>query len=220
MLTLAVDEFETYQWSIYETSQEITINGSGIYSVTVTDQNSCSNAATFEVFEISTPIIDSLSGAKDVSLSSQQAYQFHSLDSYEKVEWRVEGGSLLSSDFDMATILWDEEVTEGRVCVLIRTKENCSSLEFCELININSVSTFEPSLQDIMLFPNPCDNELNILGTMDQSNRIDIYNNVGQRILKNENTNSLDVSSLFQGVYLMKLKIANGKAKTFKFFKK
>lgn len=49
------DDFESYQWSSGQTTQSVTINEPGIVSVTVTDNNNCTNEASIEVDELDLP---------------------------------------------------------------------------------------------------------------------------------------------------------------------
>lgn len=70
----------------------------------------------------------------------------------------------------------------------------------CQLAN----PSFET--QEVFLFPNPVKNTLNIkLPNSSITNQINIYNTIGQLVLRSTNTSSIDVSSLISGTYLIKV---------------
>jgi hypothetical protein len=56
------------------------------------------------------------------------------------------------------------------------------------------------------VYPNPASNVLNVKSQ--ETLNLEIYNNLGQFILRSNNSNSVDVSSLSRGVYF--IKVSNG----------
>jgi len=70
-----------------------------------------------------------------------------------------------------------------------------SKLSSLSLENLES-STF-------IIYPNPTNSLLNVKSQKELNIRI--YNNLGQFILQNDNSNSIDVSSLVKGVYFIKV---------------
>ena len=72
------------------------------------------------------------------------------------------------------------------------------------------------------LYPNPASNVLNIKTTLN-INQIDVYNQLGQNVLQVNGlrlqNNSIDISALQQGMYLVKIS-AEGKTETLKVLKK
>ena len=68
------------------------------------------------------------------------------------------------------------------------------------------------------LYPNPTSALLNIKSIQPIS-EINIYNNLGQLLLRAENTNQVDVTSLSQGIYLINIKDENGGSETQKFIR-
>jgi hypothetical protein len=84
----------------------------------------------------------------------------------------------------------------------------------------NTVSTTVTALKNISfenasfgLYPNPAKNLLNInISDATALKTISVYNLVGQKILSFKVANSIDVSVLPQGSYLLTLETINGKA--------
>lgn len=82
----------------------------------------------------------------------------------------------------------------------------------------NPLSTDEYFVSKFYIYPNPTTGTLNI-NSKSQISNLEIYNNVGQKVLSNNNKKSIDVSSLSTGLYFIKIKDANGALETKKFVK-
>ncbi len=69
---------------------------------------------------------------------------------------------------------------------------------------------------EIQIFPNPAKNELFISGKDGLIiKEINIYNQMGQRVIhKKGKTNTVDVSMLRQGMYIIEIEIDNGKVRS------
>uniref|UniRef100_UPI0035141C89 T9SS type A sorting domain-containing protein n=1 Tax=Winogradskyella sp. TaxID=1883156 RepID=UPI0035141C89 len=67
-----------------------------------------------------------------------------------------------------------------------------------------SVELVEENVVSFRLYPNPFNNEINVSSSK-SINVISIYNTVGQQVLRKTNTNRVDVSSLKNGLYLVKV---------------
>lgn len=78
-------------------------------------------------------------------------------------------------------------------------------------INENSSISFK-------LFPNPVKNFLEITTSNDVS-KIEIFNNLGQKILFKLNSQIIDVSNIYEGIYFIKITTLNGNILTRKFIK-
>jgi len=61
----------------------------------------------------------------------------------------------------------------------------------------------------VVIYPNPATSIINI-ESITQITKVDIYNQLGQLVLSNSNQNKIDVSSLSQGFYYLKLQDVNG----------
>lgn len=75
----------------------------------------------------------------------------------------------------------------------------------------NILGIEEYSLNNISIFPNPVQNELNIqLHNSITVKQVNVYSITGQVVLKAQNTRKLDVFDLSPGVYLMKIETDRG----------
>ena len=74
-------------------------------------------------------------------------------------------------------------------------------------------------LLDFSVYPNPTKGILNIQSTTSIS-QIEIYTLLGQLVLSNSNKNTIDISSVSQGLYFIKVKDENGNFGTKKVVKK
>ena len=68
-----------------------------------------------------------------------------------------------------------------------------------------STSTKEISTLHFSLFPNPCQDHINIQIYSDANFEINIYNSVGEIILKGKSLKNIDISSLNRGLHLMEI---------------
>jgi hypothetical protein len=66
------------------------------------------------------------------------------------------------------------------------------------------VGVTENEIGKITVYPNPTNGELKILGDV-KPNLIEIFDNIGRKIVSIENTNSLNISHLSVGVYMVKI---------------
>jgi hypothetical protein len=71
---------------------------------------------------------------------------------------------------------------------------------------------------NINVYPNPADNQLNIVGLNNLNYSIEIYNAIGQLQLTENNSNTIDVAALVKGIYFIKIQFGN-QAKIIKFAK-
>ncbi len=84
-----------------------------------------------------------------------------------------------------------------------------------------TLSTQSFQLEDIKIFPNPVNNVLNIQSNV-SIDKVEIFDLLGQRIKElnlGSNTNTVDLSDLNDGMYLIQISI-NGKESTYKVLKK
>lgn len=72
-----------------------------------------------------------------------------------------------------------------------------------------TLSITENELLDFLIFPVPTENILN-LKSKKEITKIEIYNKLGQLIIKNTIENKIDISTLTQGLYFVKAEDVNG----------
>jgi len=71
--------------------------------------------------------------------------------------------------------------------------------------NLNVLSVSDQTILNLSIYPNPTSGVLTITSEI-AINQIEIYNSLGQLVLKNSNQNRIDISSLNKGVYFCKIK--------------
>jgi len=101
------------------------------------------------------------------------------------------------------------ELEEGeyKYCVLPVYPSVCSLDEECFETYISNVGIVDYK-DDILIYPNPANNIVTISGT-DIAN-VKIFNSMGQLILTKHNTNSIDVSELTNGIYILSIELSIG----------
>ena len=83
-------------------------------------------------------------------------------------------------------------------------KFNCDGLEGISEIDKKN---------ELQLYPNPTTDKINISISIGQNLIMQVYNTVGQCVMQkelNNFTNSIDISSLINGIYILKITSPNG----------
>jgi len=101
------------------------------------------------------------------------------------------------------------ELEEGdyKYCVLPVYPSECTLDEECFETYINNVGIANYK-DNIMVYPNPATNFINISGNI--VSEVRIYNNIGQLILNEYNTNEINVSQLTNGIYILSIDVSTG----------
>ena len=100
-----------------------------------------------------------------------------------------------------------EELENGdyKYCVIPVYPFVCDLEDECFEAHIVGIRDYN---YNILIYPNPANNIINIAGT-DITN-IKIFNNIGQIILNENNTNTINVSGLTNGLYLLTIETSTG----------
>ena len=101
-----------------------------------------------------------------------------------------------------------EDLENGtyKYCVVPVYPFVCDLDEECFEISINVGVT--DYMDHILVYPNPATHVINIIG--DLVSEVKIYNNIGQLILTQHNTNTINVSTLPDGLYLLTIELSSG----------
>ncbi len=99
---------------------------------------------------------------------------------------------------------------------LIQSQTN-QSVDF--YTNCSALAVNENTLLEFSVYPTPTENILNVKSKIGIV-KIEIYSNLGQLILKNTMENKIEISSLTQGLYFVKVEDANGNFSVKKIMKK
>jgi hypothetical protein len=98
------------------------------------------------------------------------------------------------------------ESGDYKYCVLPFYPFACTFVEECFEISINvSIVDYK---DNIIVYPNPANNIITIAGSGIAN--IKIFNNVGQLVLFQQNTNTINVSALTNGIYILSIETLSG----------
>ena len=90
-------------------------------------------------------------------------------------------------------------------------------------LDLKTLGLSDPEIitsKSTIIYPNPVVDYLNIkLSDKQQLNSLEIYNLNGNKVFTS-NKNNVDISALIKGIYLVKIKLSNGKVETHKLIKK
>ena len=112
--------------------------------------------------------------------------------------------------------------SDGNYTVNVQIKLS-TSIETCnnyattdnKTTNVSYLSTnnFEQFKNDFTIYPNPTDGKVELKGLESTINQVDIFDNVGRLVkqIKNIPGNSLDLTELSNGVYIVKIQTNNEK---------
>lgn len=190
--------FLTYEWSTTETTQSISANSGGLFSVTVSDMNGCSNstATTVTVNSIDTTV--SQNGPNLTAITAPALYQWIYCDSVP----------LLGETNQ--TIYVSQE---GAYSVII-SHNGCIDTSSCFLI-LSLGTNLNLDQSAIGIYPNPTDNELKIqLNTISKEKYlITLSDLLGKEIFKSEATPlkgedliTFFLKDLTSGIYILTIK--------------
>ncbi len=123
---------------------------------------------------------------------------------------------IIASNFRTAiSVTADDFNNDGKMDIL------ASSFAKDEIIwfeNRGPLSIEENTANLFIIYPNPTNGLLTINSTSTIS-EITVYNNLGQLLFASEEKNKVDISSLSQGIYFVKIKDENGLSETKKVIK-
>jgi len=101
-----------------------------------------------------------------------------------------------------------EELENGdyKYCVIPVYPFVCDLDEECFEAHIN-VGVRDYSY-NILIYPNPANNVINI--SSDMVSAVKMYNNIGQLVLNQHNTNTINISALQNGIYILSIETSTG----------
>ncbi|HET8804304.1 MAG TPA: T9SS type A sorting domain-containing protein, partial [Aequorivita sp.] len=124
---------------------------------------------------------------------------------------------ILLTDFTLATSVYtDDYNNDGKIDILATSVDQNKII----LLDNRGPLTIEENATNLFsIYPNPTNGILNINSTSIIS-EITIFNNLGQLLLTFENKNQIDISTLSEGIYFLKIMDENGQTETKKVLKK
>lgn len=211
-VALLVDEYSSYLWSTGESTQGVTVNTEGLYTVTVTDANNCTGTDEIELIAsnismtctVGTPSSGSDDGMVELSITGGVVPYI--------ISWTgASTGSMLSEN-NSATI---PNLVEGAYTINIEDGLGCTTSTSCDVWT-TSVYGIE-SLEKYALSPNPTSSNINIslILTEVEEVTISIHDVLGKLVYlenmgKVSNVNQdVDLNHLRNGTYLVSYEIGH-----------
>ncbi len=163
-------------------------------------------------------------------------YMYTFDDSYnvDRISWKdiIENSEFIcvyNYDYDKAYTYLEETVNETNTGTpeyrrMVKTSDGTIWISFVRgLLKVNpsfrSVQNFQENNESLIIYPNPASSELNI--SVENYKKVEIYDMMGKLVFsQNTAISQIDVSSLSQGTYYLKLYFQNNSIKNLMFIKK
>jgi gliding motility-associated-like protein len=112
-LDLTANTGQTYQWSTTETTETISVNGSGLYTVTVTDFTGCLDTASIQVNVVAPPA-PTIIASGPTTLCNGQSVQLDAGAGFASYDWAPVGNTQsINATFDL---MYYVTVTDANGC--------------------------------------------------------------------------------------------------------
>jgi hypothetical protein len=177
----------SYLWSNTSTSQLISVTTSGLYYVTVTTSDGCTDSDSINV-TINTVDTSVTSGSGTFTANASGA-------TYQWIN--CANGSAVNG----ATSQTFMPSANGTYAVVV-TQNNCSDTSGC--YSITNVGLAESNILQMFMYPNPTSNELII--QVANTGSVVLRNSIGQVVAQhdlNPGTNTINCADFAQGVYVV-----------------
>lgn len=198
----------SYQWNTGEASQTIHVTDFGNYSVSVTDQNGCTNIAGVTLLSQPLPVTT-------VNLSEDNILT--AANGNADYQWIDCSGDLI----DGATQQFFAPGNNGNYALVLTSPFGC--VDTSECLNITTVGLSANAMNSMTIYPNPTDKYITVdFGRLIENAQLEIINVAGETILsqtiteKSKYTFQLDV---VKGMYFLHIKSNDGGTKVFKIVK-
>lgn len=194
-----------YEWSTGETTPQITIDSIGTYIAKITTPNFCVLYDTINIF------IDSLP-------DSPVIYQNHDT---LKTDVIVKGYQWYKNNQPIGTNGNFLKLTDTGVYHLeITSNAGCKNQS--DTLHVYRVGIYNIEKLNIVVYPNPFNDELIVEKEKDNMLEIIVFNSLGQQILKTmhiNHTESINTAEWNQGIYFMEITQSNGIKQVIKLIK-
>jgi len=195
--------FESYHFKIYNSSDELIYSSlfplyAGVF---LTYQNECIECVPVTDFE-----------GEYIYEEHQVNLNWKAPESTDLTGFDVYRNDELIGHLPPATTFYSDytaELEDGnyKYCVIPVYPSICTLEDECFEIYISNVGITNYK-NNIMVYPNPATNVINVAG--DLVSAIKMYNNTGQLILIQHNTNTINVFSLQNGIYTLSIETSTG----------
>ena len=196
-VTLTSSNANGFAWTNGANTQAITVSNSGIYAVTVTDQNGCSNnSANTTVTSNPLPNAVASLAANGISINATP----------------VGGATYKWINCATNTIVAGQTTTNfaptqnGSYAVIVTTQAGCADTSNC--VSVSKLSIAELNSNDFTIYPNPAQNEINVQFNQGTTPNyllqlMDINGRIISRFEVKNNIEKINTKELDRGVYLI-----------------
>lgn len=200
----------SYLWSNGSPFGSITVTlaASSVFSVTATDQNSCTKTLTVSVVVNPQPTVNASATRTNICRNEAETLTANGASTYS---WSTSGtgSSIVITPNTTGTFVYSVTGTDAN---------NCSNTTTVTIRVFACVGLTELESADfpVNIYPNPAQNDFHItLGQLSESIDLQIFNEIGQLVKSqglNQRETRVDWNDLASGLYLIKV-LVNGDAK-------
>jgi len=220
-LILTATGAQNYQWDNGVTNGIPFIPSTQTYSLTVTDANGCINDTSVNIF-VSSPLVTLYLPWDTLCAEPYAPYPQYLLSG-----GNPGGGYYLGQDVVDSTYIEGNGAPAYRYSVVEYYYEDAYGCEGSAVdsvyLNLCLTDIIENQNADIIIYPNPVKNELNI-AIFGQMSSVEVYSSDGRLVKKEDfrdfrNSFELDVSAWPEGLYFVKVRDTEGKLSISNFIK-
>jgi hypothetical protein len=172
-----------------------------LYTLIYPLSSGCDSILELDLTVVPNPANITITGANTVSLHQSEIYAV--LPNTYYYNWAVEKGTIIQQySVNMAKIQWDS-IGLGHIFIIAENQLGCLSdtIVYDVLIGTTNVENISDN-DGLIIYPNPTSGEI-IIET-DGFIEVEIYNRIGQIILKSDKKN-LNLQEFSSGVYFVKV---------------
>lgn len=196
---------DSYQWN------ENIYTSSGQYTFNTTASSGCDSTAILNLTVVQLPNLN-ISGSTQVNIGSNISYSvLNSANSFYNWELSSFGTISNGQGTNSINIDWSEEGT-ATLCVIETDENGCEGLQSCQEITISELTSidFTNHFSDVIVYPNPFNDELNIefFNSAQEKRQIvllDLQGRVVYSTESNSNKVNLKLDQLKSGSYVLKV---------------
>ncbi|HLU17903.1 MAG TPA: PKD domain-containing protein, partial [Edaphocola sp.] len=205
----------TYLWSTGDTTQQITVNQGGTYSVTVTNEYNCSASDDVEVIEYPPVSIDGFTFVPKFEIQVGRV-DFFPLNPQLVNEYLWDFGDGNTSTQATPIHIY---AASGNYLVSLTVSNECSVRDTSLLIYVDlltGVKFVDADEVNVNIYPVPTQHSLNVelAETNNNIRKIRVVNTIGQTLIEQGGSNtqkqSVDVSNLSAGNYFIYIETDHG----------